>query len=511
MSMASTAKTKTMSRLQQQSVGVEHATGQVASTSVGIPSWEPAYFPSLREAADADNASSKQQEQEQYGTAADAAWQQLLASQGSKQLLCSLPALRCLSASQAAVTSVEAAQREQRLQQASVMAQTAAQQQHRSALAAMLTALHSVYEDCKLCRLRLHLLQLLGPLCWVLAGWLGIYRYKEHYERDAPATELETFAADLVGAAVALAKPVLHQPRQEGHDYRSLISMVLYPPPKAVLPAVDEQSLDQQQPGDMRRCLSACLLASGKQQQYMPHLTQQHSPAVTLSCQLMQVYQVLGASARSCAAAVAAAVIAADNAGIGISSCLNFDSCPAALAEQLQHILLLGSHQVVLLLVRLGWDVLTLDSLPFGIALPIREALSRCQTHPPTGEFLLKEFAMSSLVSSCFAYKGTDSNCYAQDRPVEKVLLRVLLYFVVTEAALHLWACRVAGHGLCPHRPGRYCSHTRQQLNKCPWHQQQHSCLRWPRCFFERSQRQYHAGTGITTTAPAAAAFPAAV
>lgn len=38
-----------------------------------------------------------------------------------------------------------------------------------------------------------------------------------------------------------------------------------------------------------------------------------------------------------------------------------------------------------IILVLQGWSLRDLDSLPVGVALPIREALHRCRSNPPAG------------------------------------------------------------------------------------------------------------------------------
>ena len=46
---------------------------------------------------------------------------------------------------------------------------------------------------------------------------------------------------------------------------------------------------------------------------------------------------------------------------------------------------MLGAETVVLAMAEAGWSAATLDSLPVGVALPLREAMQRCRHAPPAG------------------------------------------------------------------------------------------------------------------------------
>ena len=44
-----------------------------------------------------------------------------------------------------------------------------------------------------------------------------------------------------------------------------------------------------------------------------------------------------------------------------------------------------GAEAVVLQMVSCGWNAATLDTVPAGIAVPLREAVQRCRHSPPPG------------------------------------------------------------------------------------------------------------------------------
>jgi hypothetical protein len=353
---------------------------------------------------------SKQQQQ-QAADSPDECWQLLLASRESKQLLQALPCLRMQQQQQQQQAPATAAQQHDVSAAADSLQQ---QQQHRQELASVLLALHSVYEDCKLCKLRQHLLQLLAPLLWSLAGWLGAAAYQEHYERDASPTglrnaalQLVDAAADLAGTSAAAAAELLQCGGSSSSSSGSNTAASL-------------QELQLQcPPGNMLRCLSMLIAGSAgypagkiqqQQQDFVPYLASRGSSCVYRSCQLLEAYQLLSSCARSCAAAVATAVSSSYQqqqqqgasvlaslvgsfgllSGTSSSSSSKGESVTGvsddALAAELEHLLLLGSQQMVLLLVRQGWDVLAMDGLPLGVALPLREAVARCRTNPPAGE-----------------------------------------------------------------------------------------------------------------------------
>jgi hypothetical protein len=172
----------------------------------------------------------------------------------------------------------------------------------------------------------------------------------------------------------------------------------------------------QRPPGGIMRCLSMLLAGSAgnkqqqqqqQQQDFVPYLASKGSSCVYRSCQLLEAYQLLSSCARSCAAAVAAAVSSSYHHQQGLTQLQSlagsfglFNTATSsrgskgdesaisddAVAAELEHLLLLGSQQLVLLLVRQGWDVLAMNGLPLGVALPLREAVARCRTNPPAGK-----------------------------------------------------------------------------------------------------------------------------
>ena len=59
-----------------------------------------------------------------------------------------------------------------------------------------------------------------------------------------------------------------------------------------------------------------------------------------------------------------------------------------------------GAEAVVLGMVEAGWSAAALDTLPVGVALPLREAAQRCRHAPPGGERNL--IVLSDVARSCF-------------------------------------------------------------------------------------------------------------
>jgi hypothetical protein len=343
-------------------------------------------------------------------------WQQLLQSTDSNQLLQQLPGLQV--SAQAATKYVEEAAAAQQAVGSSFQQQhqmlvvgSQQQQQHRRDVGLVLLALHSVYQDCKLSRLRLHLLQLLGPVCWLLATWLDAPLYREHYERESTTDEVTAAAQGYSSAAQQLLASVgLSSSSGRGGGDSSTGRDCLWEPQRHLAASegvtaaqqqqqgeeqgVEVDQLLQQSPGDILRCLSLLLSASQQYQQYTPHLASKGSLAVLKSLQLLQAYTVLAGSASKCAAAVAAAVSSsvsdgsAQQVGLAVDWLGDYSSSKqAALVCELQHVLLQCSQRLVLLLVDQGWDVLALNQLPVGVALPIKEALTRCRSNPPVGEW----------------------------------------------------------------------------------------------------------------------------
>jgi hypothetical protein len=173
----------------------------------------------------------------------------------------------------------------------------------------------------------------------------------------------------------------------------------------------------QQPPADILHCMSCLLAASEDHTSHLPYLASRGSSTVLASCQLLQAYQVLADGAQQCAAAMldAAATVAArgggsvDAGGSGETamqeqpaliagwvqsvaargnSSSGSSAQQASLAGELSLVLLRCSQRLLLLLVSQGWDVLALDQLPLGVALPLKEALALCRSNPPPGEEL---------------------------------------------------------------------------------------------------------------------------
>lgn len=347
----------------------------------------------------------------------EAAWQQLLQTTDSSQLLQQLPCLQVPGQTLPPPAGTAAAPR------GAAQLAPQQQQQHRHEVGTVLLALHSLYQDCKLSRLRLHLLQLLGPVCWLLATWLDTPQYCDHYERESSAPmDLTAAAREYALAAEQLLASVGSSSSSSAGAFaaQSHLAAAVSPPGAAAAgtapaAAVQQQEvveqLLQQQPADILRCLSLLLSASQQYHQHRPYLAIRGSAAVLRSLQLLQAYQVLAGGASKCAAAIAATAAAslsmtataqqdAAAGGLGwlgggsssstqdsnISNNNSSSSRQAALVCELQHILLQCSQRLVLLLVRQGWDVLALDQLPVGVVLPIKEALARCRGSPPVGE-----------------------------------------------------------------------------------------------------------------------------
>ena len=54
-----------------------------------------------------------------------------------------------------------------------------------------------------------------------------------------------------------------------------------------------------------------------------------------------------------------------------------------------------GAEAVVLDMVACGWGAATLDTVPAGIAVPLREAVQRCRHSPPSGAAALAGFTQA--------------------------------------------------------------------------------------------------------------------
>jgi hypothetical protein len=345
------------------------------------------------------------------------AWQQLLQSAESSCLLQQLPGLRAAQQAAAPAGHQQLSQQQDSPAQGSQLQlqpqlQPQQQQQHRHDVVMVLLALHSVYQDCKLSRLRLHLLQLLGPVCWLLAVWLDAPVYKEHYEQEGAHGGVVAAAAAYVGAVESLLAAVGSSSSSfagalggaQPHLAAAGRSNVAGTPAAAAAggsavqqqqEVVETEQLLQQPPGDILKCLSLLLSASQQYQQYVPFLVGRGSTAVLRTLQLLQLYKLLAGCASKCAAAIAADAAERLTGSSQMPATARASEWlhrsggsqqQAALVAQLQHVLVQCSQRLVLLLVEQGWDVLALDQVPVGVALPIKEALARCRGSPPVGE-----------------------------------------------------------------------------------------------------------------------------
>eukprot|EP00887_Chlorella_sp_A99_P005912 scaffold29.g5912.t1 len=190
----------------------------------------------------------------------------------------------------------------------------------------------TVYEDCKMSVLSWRLLPTLGASLCQLAAAAGAVSYQEHYVRDlGPATSATAAAAPGLAAAAAA----------------------------ALASGGAAAARAAEQPGDMFRALHALL--QGRQDfSAVPLLVQQHAACVRRSQDLLDCYAILAEAAAACASGL---------------------SHPDAAA--LQHLLERCSQRIVQLLVHQGWTLADLDTLPFGVALPLRQAIQHCRPSPP--------------------------------------------------------------------------------------------------------------------------------
>jgi anaphase-promoting complex subunit 1 len=189
-----------------------------------------------------------------------------------------------------------------------------------------LQALHSVYEDCKMSVLRWQLLPSLGRALLRLAGLLGASGYADHYARDLG---LPAEPAAAPGAAA-----------QAGAS-----------PSQAVASAA---------PPDMFRALQALLGGQRDGGGAVPLLAAQKAGCVRRSADLLAAYGLLAEAAAS----------------LGASLSLE--------AAQASDLLQAAAHRIVRLLVRQRWTLADLDCLPWGVALPLRQAIQHCRSSPPT-------------------------------------------------------------------------------------------------------------------------------
>ncbi|GAB4821235.1 hypothetical protein N2152v2_008281 [Parachlorella kessleri] len=190
-----------------------------------------------------------------------------------------------------------------------------------------LQALHSVYEDMKMSVLSWHLLVPLAELLADLAELAGAPAYRDHYGRDLGAKALPTHTSSSAQ-------------QQQQRDQSP-----------------------QQQSGepvpDMFRALHT-LLAGSRDRQHVPALVQHRAPCMQRSLGLLACYGLLADVAEAC--------------------------CQPDLSKdprRLLDVLEAGSQRLVLELVRRRWTLADLDTLPWGVALPLRQALHQCRGSPP--------------------------------------------------------------------------------------------------------------------------------
>ncbi|KAK9828929.1 hypothetical protein WJX72_002853 [[Myrmecia] bisecta] len=192
-----------------------------------------------------------------------------------------------------------------------------------------LYALHSVYEDFKLHTFRWHLLPKLGKLLYDLALLLGALDYADHYLRD--------LGPSLCASQHAAA------PRRTGRSG-------------------SRESVQRVQPADIHRALHG-LMAGRSADASMPLLATKRARCVQRSADLADLYGLFAETARQCAQ------LGAGQAG----------------AASAKKVVLEGAQKLVLAMVDKGWDLAEVDSLPMGVALPLREAMQRCRASPPAG------------------------------------------------------------------------------------------------------------------------------
>ncbi|PSC69420.1 anaphase-promoting complex subunit 1 isoform X2 isoform B [Micractinium conductrix] len=198
-----------------------------------------------------------------------------------------------------------------------------------------LQALHSVYEDCKMNVLRWQLLPALGRVLLRLARLLGAAGYADHYCRDLALP----------------AEPAAAQPSAEGAPAQA----------EAVQASAAAAAVATAAPPDMFRALQQLLQGRRDGGGAAPPLAQQRAACVQRSADLLAAYALLADAATSLCAGPAMTE-------------------PAQAADLLEA----ASHRIVRLLVRQRWTLTDLESLPFGVALPLRQAIQYCRTSPPT-------------------------------------------------------------------------------------------------------------------------------
>ncbi|KAL0039031.1 hypothetical protein WJX77_005730 [Trebouxia sp. C0004] len=206
-----------------------------------------------------------------------------------------------------------------------------------------LYALHSLYEDFKLNVLRWPLMLSLGKLLFSLAQMVSAPDYQEHYRRDLGPTALQAASPGIDGSYVR----------------------------ENVLP-----------PTNIHRALHN-LLQGQPQPALLPLLANKQAPCVQRTCDILELYTLLNNSNAACNRMLAQSSLAsaADSASTeGAKSAL----APGH-AELARTAIQEGAQKLVLAMVDREWTLPDLDTLPLGVALPLREALQRCRAKAPSG------------------------------------------------------------------------------------------------------------------------------
>ncbi|KAL3147502.1 hypothetical protein ABBQ38_014558 [Trebouxia sp. C0009 RCD-2024] len=208
-----------------------------------------------------------------------------------------------------------------------------------------LYALHSLYEDFKLDVVRWHLLSCLGKLLFNMAQLLSAADYKEHYRRDLGPAVLHPSGPGLQGTAL------------QGGTVR--------------LPANIHKALHS-------------LLQGQPQDALVPLLAAKQLPCIQRTCNILELYTLLNETNAACSQillqsefALSAAAESATGQGESSGEQAKAKVARAAIQE--------GAEKLVMAMVNQGWTLPDLDTLPLGVALPLREALQHCRGQPPAG------------------------------------------------------------------------------------------------------------------------------
>lgn len=113
-------------------------------------------------------------------------------------------------------------------------------------------------------------------------------------------------------------------------------------------------------PEDLFGVLERLLSGSAPSDVAVPLLAQRMSPCVQRSVDLLTCYAALSEAAIYCASLLEASDVA------GVEQCMEA-----------------SYRRVVAELVQRKWTLAQLDTLPFGVALPLRQALQQCRNNPP--------------------------------------------------------------------------------------------------------------------------------